>query len=80
MEVSKWLLAFLGVACLDFIWGKYIQATNGTNPYIAGLWSVPIFVVGGLITLGYVYNPSLLIPAAAGAFVGTFLSVKYKGR
>ena len=78
MELLKWIGAFFGVMCLDFVWGKYIQATNGTNPLIAGLWAIPIFLLGGVITIGYISDPNLLIPAAFGAFAGTYLSVKWK--
>lgn len=76
--ILDWIGAFLALVILDFLWGRYIQSVNGTTPFMAGFWALLIFSVGGMVTLAYVNNKWLLIPASLGAFIGTFISVKWK--
>lgn len=75
-----WLYIFLALAVLDFIWGKYIAAVSGASAVVAAAWAVPIYALGSWVTIEYVHDPVLLIPACSGAFVGTWLSVKVKNR
>jgi hypothetical protein len=43
--------------------------------FASGVWAVALFIPGALVTLSYVKDPWLLIPACLGAFTGTALTV-----
>jgi hypothetical protein len=67
---------FAIMAVLDFVWAKYTYATTSHRSLAAGFYAVLIIVLSGLNVLGYTHDPLLLIPAGAGAFVGTSLTVR----
>lgn len=69
---------FLSVFLLDFVWAKYTYAMTEKRALGAGTYSAAIIVLSGTAAVGYVHNPWMLIPAALGAFVGTFVAVKVK--
>lgn len=73
----SYLFAFVAMAFLDFIWAEYTKAVTAKRVWAAaGLGSV-LFLMGGGVAISYVQNHWLLLPAAAGSFVGTVLSLKY---
>lgn len=72
----KTILVFLAVACADALWTLYVQATAQDKKFKASLVSACIIVAGSFVTIEYVYNPILIIPAAFGAFVGTYITMK----
>lgn len=76
--MTEWLVAFGMMASLDYVWAEYIKHTSDAAPLRAAAWSVPVYTMGAFMTLTIVHDPLLILPAAAGAFVGTYLSVKLK--
>lgn len=68
--------SFVGMTVLDFVWAKYTLSVAKRRPAIGGGYAVAIMVFNGLVTLAYVGDPRLLIPAALGAFVGTYVGVR----
>ena len=44
---------------------------------VASLWSVVITILGANVVISYTTDHMLLIPAAMGAFCGTFVGMKY---
>jgi hypothetical protein len=71
----KWLLVYGGLVVVDFVWARYNVACAEKRAVHGGLYAAGIIVVGGATTMGYVNDPVLLVPAALGAFTGTFLSL-----
>lgn len=71
-----WLTVFIAVAVLDFVWAKYTSYVNDSRAVYAGVAAVLIMVLGGTAVIGYTSDPLMLIPAGAGAFVGTYAAVK----
>lgn len=72
----QWLVAFVVLAVTDICWAKYtVAAAQNNEPAHAACWAVALFLLGGLAVVGYTTNPLLLIPSAAGAFVGTYIGV-----
>jgi hypothetical protein len=73
----EWIVAFAVMAITDICWAKYTaSAAGGSNPKKAANWAVALFLLGGIAVVGYTANPVLLLPSAAGAWVGTFLGVR----
>jgi hypothetical protein len=71
------IIVFFGVAIVDFFWTRYFQATAEKKATQAGIFSSCIILFGAITTRAYVHDGWLIIPAALGAYVGTFLTVKH---
>lgn len=69
---------FLLMIFVDFFWAKYITETASGNAFIASTWATILFVSSGFVTVEYVKNKWLLIPAGIGAFIGTYLGIFLK--
>ena len=69
-------IIFLAVTALDFVWARYTRYVNDAKGIHAGIAAVIIMVLGGTAVIGYTSDPWMLLPAGAGAFVGTYAAVK----
>lgn len=69
------LTVFFSLCALDFVWAKYITATTSKRPTVAAAYASTIIVLSGTAAIGYVNDPVMLVPAAAGAFVGTYFAI-----
>jgi hypothetical protein len=72
----KWIGVFLAMAALDYVWAKYTHAV--TDRYInrASTYATLIILCNGFVVIEYVKDYWLLIPTAAGAYVGTWIAIK----
>lgn len=59
----------------DFIWAKYMASVSGATAMVAANWSVCIIAIGAFLTLSYVEDKRLVIPACIGAWIGTYLAI-----
>lgn len=73
----QFIIVFLLVTVVDFFWAMYIKHTANSNALLASIYGAAISLISGLITLSYVADHMMIIPACLGAFVGTYLCVKY---
>lgn len=79
--MMTWALVFTAMAVLDFVWAEYTAAISAGKRLASSTWAVAIILCSGYVTKSYVDNPVLLIPAGAGAFLGTWLAVHlHRGR
>ena len=69
------LLVFVAHVVLDFIFARYNIACAQRRSLAASGWATGIVFCSGYVTIEFVSNNRMLIPAALGAFVGTYLSV-----
>lgn len=69
------IISFLALFVTDLCWAFYISRVKDHQPLRSALWAVGLFLTGAIGTISYVNDPWLLIPAAIGAFSGTFLAV-----
>lgn len=69
-------LAFFGMVALDFVWARYTINLVKKYNAVSGGYAATIMLLNGVVTLTYVHDPWMILPAAAGAFVGTFLGNK----
>ena len=67
---------FLAVLAADFLWTRYIIATAEGRALVAAGYSSAIVLAGGVTTLAFVASPWYLLPASAGAFVGTWWAAR----
>lgn len=73
----KFAVVMVLMMLVDACWAKYTLAMQKKHPLQSGLWSVGIMLCGALVTVNYVGDKSLIVAAAIGAFIGTFLTVKH---
>lgn len=73
----KHVLVFLALVLVDFCWSRYMLANAERRMLPASAWSAAIIVLGAFATVEYVKDPTLIATAAAGAFVGTWLSLRH---
>lgn len=71
-------VSFFSMLLLDLIWVKYTHAMMRHRALAAGLWATAIAVCLAAITINYVDNAWMIIPTAAGAFVGTYIATKWE--
>ena len=79
---SHFWLNFIGVAAamaaVDWCWAWYISAIADTKAVASASWSAVIVLLSAFVVVGYVDDKRLLIAAGIGAWIGTYLSVKYR--
>ena len=74
----NYLGAFAAMFVLDFVWGHYTRNVAEGNRVLASSWAFGIVFFNASVTLFYVGDPWTILPAALGAFAGTYCSVKAK--
>lgn len=73
-----YFLVFFATAVTDFVWAMYINANAEKRAVAASLWSGGIIVIGSWVVKTYVDDFVYVVPAAAGAVVGTYVSMQWK--
>jgi len=67
-------VTFVSMTAVEFAWALYIHNLRDNNEFVAGICSSLIILFGGLTTIVFMKNNWMLIPAAFGAFAGTYIS------
>ncbi len=77
-EYSKIMLSILGafaaMTITEFLWAFYIHNLRDNKEHHAGLYCGAIVLFAGFTTILFMENHWLLLPAAIGAWFGTWLS------
>lgn len=74
------LIAFTALFITDICWALYVRRVKDGNAIMSSLWAVVLFLSGAVAVISYTTNPLLLIPAACGACLGTYVAVKWDTR
>lgn len=72
-----WIGVFLSTALADMAWTRYFLETENRNAVKAAFWSAMIVALGAFTTIQFVHNVWMLTASLAGAYVGTFYTVKF---
>jgi hypothetical protein len=70
------LLTFVAMFALDYVFARYTAEVTNRAPALAGLWAVLIVFSNSIVVTNYVANFWMVLPAGAGAFLGTWLAVE----
>jgi len=65
---------------LDVVWAFSVRRTAHGIPLESAIFSALVTLVGGIVTVEYVNNLWYLLFAVAGAFIGSFLTVKFDSK
>jgi len=78
--MTDYILAFLAMFLTDVFYTYYLKAVQGEQALRASSWATIIYIVAAFAIIEYNTNHLLLIPAALGAFCGTFVGIKIRKR
>lgn len=70
-------LVFIAMAVLDYCYGEYTKACADRAANRASNWAVALYLVGVFVMVNVVSDYWLALPAAAGSYVGTQLSIRF---
>ncbi len=70
-------MVFVATVIVDWIWAWYIIYTAKKLALKASILAALISCLGSFVTLSYINDRRAIIAVALGAFVGTFLSIKF---
>jgi CHASE2 domain-containing sensor protein len=74
----EYLFIFTAVFVIDILYTFYLKAVQDSKPLIAsGLASI-VYVLACVVVINYTTDNWLLIPAALGAFCGTYVGIRLK--
>ena len=72
------LIIFFTYVIIDMLYAAYIIAVNNRHALSASLCTATIYSLLAFGVVSYSANIYYLIPLASGAFVGTFVVVRFK--
>jgi hypothetical protein len=72
-----YVLVFVAMTALDFCYGEYTKAAADRRLYPAASWAMVLYLLGGFVAISYIDNHWMMVPAAFGAFSGTYLSIRF---
>ena len=71
---------FFAIFLLDVVYTYNLRCVAGDNVLGASFWSVGCYLLASVAVINYTNNHWLLVPAAFGAFFGTFVGMKIRHR
>jgi len=75
-----YVLTFLSLFAIDIFYTYYLKAIATDKALVASLWSIVVTILGAFVVINYTTNHMLLVPAALGAFCGTFVGMKLRNK
>lgn len=73
-----YLALFLALFAASVFYTNYLQALEHEKASLAAFWSVLVTVMGSVAVVEIIEERYMIIPAAIGSFVGTWLAIKIK--
>lgn len=80
MEEFNWITAatvFVVYVLFDILYALYVLCVSRKQALIASGISAALYSLGAYGVMSYLHNQWYLIPLACGAFIGTYIAVKY---
>ncbi|HEU4699836.1 MAG TPA: hypothetical protein VFS40_11695 [Gemmatimonadales bacterium] len=74
------LLVFVCAVALDALWALYIRRSAQGQAVQAATYATVLLALGAFNTLSFLDDNLMLVPAGAGAWLGTFLTVRREHR
>ena len=76
----EYFFTFLAVFVLDLVYTHYLKHVANNHALGASFWSVGCYLLASVAVINYTNNHWLLLPAAVGAFCGTYAGMKIRHR
>jgi hypothetical protein len=78
--IFKSILVFLAVVLGDILWVLYIRRSGEGRALSAAVFGTLIWIFGAFVVINYMEDKRLIIFAVLGAFIGTYLAVKFDSK
>lgn len=75
--MTEWFVTFFALFFTDIFYTYYLKSVNNNKPLFASLWAVVVFSIASIAVINYTSDHWLLIPACLGAFLGTYVGMKF---
>mgnify|MGYP001591418958 CR=1 FL=1 len=72
----EWLLVFVAFLVMDMAYAAWAKKVAERDPLQASLYAVAIVLCSAFVTISFVKDYWTVVPAALGAFVGTWIVVR----
>jgi hypothetical protein len=72
------LIVFVAMTVVDFFYGRYTIAAAERKAISASIWGTGIIFANSVVVIEYVNNHWLILAAAVGSALGTYISIKTK--
>lgn len=82
METFNWATAatvFVVYVLFDILYALYVLCVSRRQAWRASMISSVLYSLGAYGVMSYLENPWYILPLAAGAFIGTYVAVRYMG-
>ena len=76
----EYITTFLAMFFTDTFYTYYLQSVQNEQVVRASIWSVIVFLVACVAVINYTTDHWLLVPAALGAFCGTYIGMKLRNK
>lgn len=76
--IIKFMSIILSVALADICWVFYFIKIEERKAMAASIWSAVIVALGAFSVENYVADNTFVFAAIIGAFIGTYISIKFK--
>ena len=73
-----YITTFLAVFATDLLYVYFIKSIQNNTPMQAGWWSMVVTFTASIAVINYTEDHLALIPALLGAFLGTFIGMKWR--
>lgn len=71
----EYITTFFALFFTDIFYTYYLRSVIHNQPLKASMWAVVVFLLACVAVINYTTNHWLLIPAAIGAFSGTYVGM-----
>jgi uncharacterized membrane protein YfcA len=61
----------------DIVYTQLLKSVQNDKPFAASIWASLITFLGGVAIINYTNDNKMIIPAVLGAFVGTYIGMKF---
>jgi hypothetical protein len=77
-ELSKALLIFFTYIVIDVLYALYVICVNKRKAFASAMVSSGIYSLGAFGVVSFSKNLLYIVPLATGAFLGTYIVVKFE--
>ena len=74
----EYIVTFFAVFFTDVFYTYYLKAVQDEQVMRASSWAAIVFLIACVAVINYTTNQWLLVPAAVGAFCGTWVGMKIR--
>lgn len=82
MNEFSWTTAatvFVVYVVFDILYALYVLCVSRKQAVAASAISSVLYSLGAYGVMSYLHNPWYIVPLACGAFIGTYVAVRYMG-